>query len=109
MHWVQLILAIGFEVVGTTGLKASDGFTKLWPSSITVVAYGASLFFLSLSLKVIPVGIAYALWSAIGMVAITAIGWFMFRQHLDAAAIAGISLILLGVIVLNAFSNSLGH
>ncbi|MEL6267182.1 MAG: multidrug efflux SMR transporter [Pseudomonadota bacterium] len=109
MHWVWLGLAIAAEVIGTTALKAADGFAKPVPSMVTVVAYGASFYWLGLALKVVPVGVAYALWSGAGIVMIALIGFVMFGQRLDAAALAGIGLILAGVIVINTLSTSVPH
>lgn len=107
--WLLLSLAIFAEVFGTSFLKASDGFTKFWPSVAVIVGYVVAFYFLSLSLKVIPVGIAYAIWAGLGVVLIALIGWVVFSQKLDTAAIIGISMILGGVIVLNVFSNSVTH
>lgn len=107
--WLLLSLAILAEVFGTSFLKASDGFTKFWPSVAVIVGYVVAFYFLSLSLKVIPVGIAYAIWAGLGVVLIALIGWVVFSQKLDTAAIIGISMILGGVIVLNVFSNSVTH
>jgi small multidrug resistance pump len=107
--WLLLSLAIIAEVFGTSFLKASDGFTKFWPSVAVVFGYVVAFYFLSLSLKVIPVGIAYAIWAGLGVVLIALIGWLVFSQKLDTAAIIGISMILGGVIVLNVFSNSVTH
>ncbi len=96
--WIYLLVAIVAEMVGTSGLKASDGFSKLWPSLLTIVAYGASFFFLSLTLRTIPVGIAYAVWGGVGIVLITLVGWLYFGQRLDAPAIMGMLLIVSGVV-----------
>lgn len=107
--WLLLSMAIIAEVFGTSFLKAADGFTKFWPSVAVVLGYVVAFYFLSLSLKVIPVGIAYAIWAGLGVVLIALIGWVVFSQKLDTAAIIGISMILGGVIVLNVFSNSVTH
>ena len=107
--YIFLVFAILTETVGTTALKASDGFTKLWPSLIVVVGYGASFYLLALALKTMPVGIAYAIWSGLGIVFIALIGYFYFRQTLDAAAILGMGMIVAGIIVMQAFSNTTGH
>ncbi len=109
MSWLQLGIAILAEVIGTTALKASDGFSKIIPSLIVVVAYGASFYFLSLTLKVIPVGIAYAIWSGVGIVLIALAGWWFFGQTIDKAGIVGILLIGAGVFVLNTFSQTGAH
>lgn len=107
--WLLLSIAILAEVFGTSFLKASEGFTRVWPSIAVVVGYLVSFYFLALTLKVIPVGIAYAIWAGVGVVLIACIGWMMFGQKLDAAAIIGIAMILGGVVVLNLFSNSINH
>ncbi|MEQ8296564.1 MAG: multidrug efflux SMR transporter [Nitratireductor sp.] len=109
MTYFYLAAAIMFEVVATTALKQTDGFTRLWPSLVTVGGYALAFYFLSLPLRVLPVGIIYALWSGVGIVFITAIGWVWFRQTLDLAAIIGILLIVAGVLVLNLFSKTLAH
>ncbi|UWQ20609.1 multidrug efflux SMR transporter [Jannaschia sp. W003] len=109
MPWFLLVLAIATEVVGTTALKASDGFTRLWPSLLVVVGYGASFYLLALALRVIPVGIAYAIWSGLGIVFIAAIGWFAFGQRLDAGAVAGMTLIVAGIVVMQLFSGTASH
>lgn len=108
-NWIYLLAAIVAEVIGTSGLKASDGFSKLWPSLLTIVAYGTSFFFLSLTLRAIPVGIAYAVWSGVGIVLITLVGWLYFEQRLDTSAILGMFLIVSGVVVLNLFSKTVPH
>lgn len=108
-QWVFLSLAILSEVIGTSALKATEGFTRLWPSVIVVIAYLVSFFFLSLTLKTLPVGVAYAIWSGVGVALIALIGWVLFGQALDLAGILGLSLIVLGVIVLNLFSKSVSH
>jgi small multidrug resistance pump len=95
--------------VGTSSLRASEGFTKLVPSLVVVAGYGLAFFFLSLTLKEIPVGVAYAIWSGAGVTLIAAIGWIFFGQRLDAAAILGMGLIVAGVVVLNVFSKSAAH
>ncbi|WP_323016616.1 multidrug efflux SMR transporter [Castellaniella sp.] len=107
--WTYLIIAIVAEVIATSALKASAGFTRLMPSAITIIGYGLAFYLLALALKTIPVGIAYAVWSGVGIVAIAAIGYFVFDQTLDAAALIGIGLILAGVLVLNVFSAAGGH
>lgn len=107
--WLLLSIAIIAEVFGTSFLKSSEGFTKLWPSVAVIVGYVVAFYFLSLSLKVIPVGIAYAIWAGIGVVLIALIGWIVFSQKLDIPAIIGISMILSGVVVLNVFSSSITH
>lgn len=97
------------EVVGTSGLKASEQFSKLLPSVITVVAYVCAFYFLGLTLKTLPVGIAYAIWSGVGIVLISVIGLIFFKQSLDLPAILGLGLIIAGVIVINIFSKTVSH
>ncbi len=101
--------AIVSEVIATSALKASDGFTRLWPSVVTAVGYAVSFYLLSQALKTMPVGIAYAIWSGLGIVLITAIGWVLFDQKLDGPALAGMALIIAGVAVMNLFSKTSGH
>lgn len=105
-NWLFLSMAILAEVVATSALKASDGFSKWLPSLLVVVGYGTAFLFLSLTLRALPMGIVYAIWSGAGVVLITLAAWLFFGQRLDAPAIAGIALIVLGVVVLNVFSRS---
>ncbi len=107
--WLPLALAILAEVIGTSALKASAGFSRLWPSVVVVAGYGTAFYFLSLALRQIPVGIAYAVWSGVGTVLITLIGVLAFRQKIDAAGMLGIALIVAGVLVLNLWSKSGAH
>lgn len=107
--WFLLSLAIVSEVIGTSALKLSDGFTKPWPSLVVLVGYGLAFYLLSLTLKQIPVGVAYAIWAGAGIALITLIGWVVFKQALDLAGLLGISLIISGVVVLQLFSNVSGH
>lgn len=108
-YWAFLAFAIVAEVIGTSALKSSDGFTRLWPSLVVVVSYAIAFYFLALSLKAIPVGIAYAIWAGLGVVLITLVGWLVLGQKMDAPAIAGVSLIVAGVAVINLFSGAAGH
>ena len=108
-NFVFLALAIIAETVATTSLKMSEQFTRLWPSVVTVAGYAAAFYFLSLSLRTIPVGVAYAVWSAVGIVLITVVGAVMFRQVPDLPAIAGMLLIIAGVVVINLFSKMSAH
>ena len=102
MHPVLwLALAIGTEVVATTALKLSDGFTRLGWAAVGVVGYGISFYAMSVALKSIPLGIVYAVWSGIGTAAIVLIGYLLFREVLDAVKLAGIGLIIIGVVMLN--------
>jgi small multidrug resistance pump len=104
MAFIYLAIAILAEVIGTSALKASNGFTVLMPSVVVVAGYAVSFYCLSLALRSIPVGVAYAIWSGVGIVLISAIGWVLFRQRLDAAALIGIGLIIAGVVVIQSFS-----
>ncbi len=106
MHYFYLALAILGEVIGTSFLKATEDFTKLWPSLIVVLGYGASFYFLTLSLKVIPVGIAYATWSGIGIVLVTVISIFLYKQVPDWPAIIGMAMIIGGVVIMQLFSKT---
>ena len=108
MHFVYLGIAIVAEVIGTTSLKASQGFTQLWPSVLVVGGYGIAFYCLSLVLKTIPVGVTYAIWSGLGIVLISIVGWVVYKQALDLPAMVGMGLIIAGVIVINAFSRA-GH
>ena len=108
-HYLFLVAAIFFETVGTTALQASQQFTKLVPSIVVVLAYGAAFYLLSLTLKFMPVGIVYAIWSGLGIVFIAAIGFAVFGQRLDWPAIAGITLILTGILIIHLFSKTAGH
>lgn len=107
--YLYLGIAIVSEVVATTALKASDGFTQWWPSVITVVGYAVAFYCLALTLRVIPTGVAYAIWSGVGIVLISVVGWVAFRQSLDLPAIIGMGLILAGVVVINVFSATVQH
>jgi small multidrug resistance pump len=109
MPYVYLAVSIIAEVVATSALKASDGFSKLWPSVIVVVGYGIAFHFLALTLKTIPVGVAYAIWAGAGVTIIAIVGWLLFGQKLDAPAIIGMALIVTGVVVMQAFSKSVPH
>lgn len=108
-NWAYLFAAIVAETIATSALRACDGFTRAVPSLLVVVGYGASFWLLAKTLKAIPVGIAYAVWSGVGTVLITTAGVLLFGQKLDAAAWLGIGLIVAGVIVLNGFSAAAGH
>jgi multidrug transporter EmrE-like cation transporter len=107
--WMMLGLAIVAEVIGTTALKASESFTRLVPSLIVVVGYGVAFYCLSLVLKSVPVGIAYAIWSGLGIVLITAVAWLLYGQRIDLAGLIGMGLIIAGVVVLNVFSKATAH
>lgn len=107
--YALLAAAIVCEVVATTALAQSQGFTRLGPSVITVVGYAAAFWFLAHPIAVLPTGIVYAIWSGLGIVLITLVAWIGFGQRLDAPALVGLGLILAGVIVVNVFSDSVGH
>lgn len=107
--YLYLGVAIVAEVIATTALRASDGFTQLWPSIISIVGYVVAFYFLSLTLRTMPVGIAYAIWSGVGIVLISLAGWLIYKQLLDLPAIIGMGLIMAGVIVINLFSKSTVH
>ncbi len=109
MGYFYLTVAIITEVIGTSALKASEAFTKPGPSIIVVLGYGAAFYFLSLVLKTIPVGIAYAIWAGMGIVLIAIIGAIVFKQIPDLPAIIGMALIVSGVLVINVFSKTVSH
>lgn len=109
MNYLYLLFAIIAEVIATSALKASDGFSKLTPSLIVVTGYVVAFYFLSLTLRTIPVGIAYAIWSGVGVVLVTIIGTVLFKQHMDLAAVIGILFIIVGVLILNLFSKATPH
>lgn len=108
MHWMYLMIAIAAEVFATSALKSADGFTRLLPSIGVVLGYSLSFYCLSLALRTIPVGIAYALWSGIGIIFVAGIGLVVYGEKLDTASIAGMALILTGVLVINLLSGSIG-
>ncbi len=109
MPYVYLAISIVAEVIATSALKASDGFSKLWPSVIVVVGYGIAFHFLALTLKTIPVGVAYAVWAGGGVTIVAIVGWLLFGQKLDTPAIIGMSMIVAGVVIMQAFSKTTGH
>ncbi|MCU6668750.1 SMR family transporter [Enterobacteriaceae bacterium H4N4] len=107
--WIVLFVAVLAEVVATTSLKLSEGFTKLLPSVVVIVGYAIAFYCLSLTLKSIPLGIAYAVWSGLGIVIISLFGWLLFGQKLDIWAVIGMLLIISGVLVLNLLSKTTAH
>lgn len=109
MHYLYLAIAIIAEVAATSALKASDGFTKIAPSALVVIGYAIAFYFLSITLKSLNVGVAYSIWSGAGVALVTLIGWILFGQKLDAAALIGMALIVAGVLVLQLFSKSAAH
>lgn len=108
-HWAYLSIAIVAEVIGTSFLKQAEGFTRLAPSLVVAVAYAVAFYFLALTLRTMPVGIAYAVWSGVGIALIALIGFVFLGQTLDAPALLGIGLILAGIVVINAFSSSVSQ
>lgn len=106
MAYVYLLVAIVAEVIGTSALKASEGFSRLVPSALVVLGYGIAFYCLSQVLKSIPVGVTYAIWSGLGIVLISVVGAVFFKQSLDLPAILGMALIIAGVAVINLFSKS---
>lgn len=108
-QWIFLSAAIISEVIATSTLKASENFSRLWPSLIVVAGYMAAFYCLSLTLKTIPVGVAYAIWSGAGVALVALIAWVFYRQTLDTPAIIGLLLIVSGVAVLNLFSKTVSH
>lgn len=106
--WLVLGIAIVAETIATSAMKSSEGFTRVVPSIIVLLGYGIAFYFLSITLRTIPVGIAYAIWSGVGIVLITLVGWTVFGQKLDAPALIGMALIIAGVVTMNVFSNA-GH
>ena len=107
--WLFLVIAIIAEVIATSALKSSEGFSKLVPSAIVLVGYGIAFYFLSLVMKTIPVGVAYAVWSGLGIVLIAVAAWILHGQKLDAWAFVGMGLIVSGVAVLNLLSKTSAH
>lgn len=108
-QWIFLSVAIVSEVIATSALKATGEFTRLLPSVIVVIGYLSSFYFLTLTLRTIPIGIAYAIWSGVGVSLITLVGWVVYKQMLDIPAYIGIALIVAGVVVLNVFSKAVPH
>ena len=108
-NWLILFVAIVNEVIATSALKSSEGFSRFWPSVVVVVGYGIAFYCLALTLRVISMGVVYAIWSGVGIVLITLVGWLVFSQKLDLPALLGIGLIAAGVVVMNVFSTSVGH
>lgn len=109
MGYLYLAIAILAEVVATSALKATGGFTRPLPSLLVVVGYGVAFYFLSLVLRTLPIGVAYAIWSGVGVALIALFGWLFYRQALDLGAIVGIALIVAGVVVIQLFSRSAAH
>ncbi|WP_386682339.1 DMT family transporter [Loktanella sp. R86503] len=108
-HYLALIIAIVAETIGTMALQASQQFTKPLPAAITVVFYGASFYFMAQALRVMPVGIVYAIWSGLGIVLIASFGFFIFGQRLDVPAMIGLGLIIAGIVVIQLYSTASPH
>lgn len=106
MHWLYLAIAIGSEVIATSALKAAAGFTRPLPSVLVITGYAVAFYCLSLALRAIPLGIAYAVWSGVGVALVSIVAWVLYRQTLDTAAIIGIALIVAGVAVIKLFSKT---
>lgn len=109
MAYIMLAIAIIAEVIATSAMKQSEGFTRLPWSAVTIIGYGVAFYCLSLTLKSVPTGIAYAIWSGVGIVLISLIAWLFQGQKLDAAAMVGMALIICGVVVMNVFSRTSAH
>jgi small multidrug resistance pump len=109
LNYVYLIVAVMFEVIATTALKQTEGFTRLLPSLVSIGGYALAFYFLSLPLRTMPVGVVYAIWCGAGIIFITAIGWVWFREALDLPALVGMGLIMAGVIVINLWSKTIVH
>ena len=109
MSYVYLAIAIVAEVIGTSALKASEEFTRLVPSIVVVAGYAIAFIFLSLTLRTIPVGVAYAIWAGAGIALIVAVGAVLFQQIPDLAAIVGVTLIVVGVVIVNTLSHTAVH
>ncbi len=109
MHWLHFALAVLFETIGTTALQASQQFTRIGPSVLMVASYAISFYLLALLLRVMPVGVVYAIWSGLGICFIAVIAYFLFDQKLDLAAIIGMAMIIGGIAVINLFSNTTTH
>ena len=107
--YLILMIAIVFETIGTAALQASQQFTKPIPSIIVVIGYGLAFYMMALTLKFLPVGITYAVWSGLGIISISVIAYFAFGQKLDLPAILGMSLIVVGILIINLFSKTAVH
>jgi small multidrug resistance pump len=109
MQWLYLGIAIVSEVIATSALKAAEGFTRPLPSAVVIVGYAAAFYFLSLTLRTIPIGVTYAIWSGVGLALISIVGWVVYQQALDTASLIGIGLIVSGVLVIHLFAKSVPH
>jgi len=109
MNQILLAVAIVSEVIATSALKQSDGFTRAGPTALALIGYGIAFWLLAIVMRSMPVGVVYAVWSGTGVVLITLVGWLVYRQVLDAPALIGMGLIVAGVLVINLMSGSVGH
>ncbi len=109
MTYLYLFIAIVAEVIATSTLKASESFTRLWPSIATAISYAIAFYFLTLVLRTMATGVAYAIWTGVGVVLISLVGWLVFGQKLDLPAMVGLGLIIAGVLVVNLLSTTVGH
>ena len=109
LHYIYLFAAVVAETIGTTALQASAQFTRLWPSVTVLVSYAISFYLLSLTLRYMPVGVMYAIWSGLGIVLIAIIGWLVFSQRLDLPAVIGMGLIVGGIVIIQVFSSTATH
>jgi small multidrug resistance pump len=108
-HWLALAIAIAAEVIATSAMKASNEFTQLVPTLIGVVGYGTAFYFMTINMRVLPIGIMYTIWSGMGIVLISIVGWLVYKQNLDAPALIGMALIIAGAVIINVFSKSVVH
>jgi small multidrug resistance pump len=109
MAYLYLAVAIIAEVTATSALKATEEFTRLYPSLIVIIGYGVAFYFMTLVLRTIPVGVTYAVWSGLGVVLVAIVGAVLYKQIPDIAAIIGMGLIITGVLVIHVFSKSASH
>lgn len=109
MHYLYLVIAISAEVVATSSLKATEQFSRLWPSIVVIAGYLISFYFLTLTLRILPIGITYAVWSGLGIVLVSIVAIFLYNQVLDVPAVIGMALIIAGVFILNVFSKTVVH
>lgn len=109
LHYVYLVFAVIGETIGTTALQASQQFTRLGPSILVVIGYGLAFYLMALTLRHMPVGIVYAIWSGLGIFFIAVIGWLVFGQKLDLPAVLGLGLIMAGILIIHLFSKTSGH
>lgn len=108
-YYALLLVAVVVETIGTSSLQASQQFTRFWPSVLAFTSFALAIYLLGLALKYIPVGILYATWSGLGIVFIALIGWVVFGQKLDMAALLGMTLIIIGIVIINLFSGTSTH